>query len=240
MLPYAGRIADGRFHWAGVGHHLPPNLPGEAMAIHGVGFWRGWRVATLADDAVTLALDHAGDAHWPWPFRAEQEFALTGDALTITAQITNLAGIAVQAGVGFHPYFDSAGARLQFAAPRYWPDAGRNLPGEPAPTPEGWDFGRGRAVAGLNIDHSFGGWNGQARIDWAGRRHALLMTASAPISAIAVVYIPPDADFFCFEPMPHLPNALNRHGGEGAMSPLAPGESRIVRMHLAVARPQVP
>lgn len=238
MLPYAGRIADGRFHWAGDDHHLPPGLAGEGMAIHGVGFWRAWRVLVQADAAATLALDHPGDAHWPWPFRAEQQFAVTGDTLTISAVITNLAAIAVPAAIGFHPYFDSAGARLQFVARRYWPDAGRKLPGEPTPTPDEWDFGSGRAVAGLDIDHSFGGWDGQARIDWAGRRHALVMTASAAISSIAVVYIPPGADFFCFEPMPHLPDALNRPDGDGAMPILAPGESRSVTMRLAAAPPR--
>jgi galactose mutarotase-like enzyme len=39
------------------------------------------------------------------------------------------------------------------------------------------------------------------------------------------VYIRPDLDAFCFEPVAHINNALNRHDRESAMPVVAPGES---------------
>jgi galactose mutarotase-like enzyme len=64
-------------------------------------------------------------------------------------------------------------------------------------------------------------WDGRARIAWEGRPLELLITSDLPA---AVVYIPKGEDRFCFEPVPHCNNALNREDADPPMPVVAPGE----------------
>jgi len=52
------------------------------------------------------------------------------------------------------------------------------------------------------------------------REYALEIDSDLPH---AVVYTPADEDYFCFEPVPHINNALNR--ADGDMPIIAPGDS---------------
>lgn len=95
MVPWAGRVADGRFDFAGRTHHLPLNLPPHAA--HGSACTSAWEVA----DERTIRLDLAP----PWPFggRVEQTFDLTDDHLTMTLSVE--ADQAMPVMVGWHPWF---------------------------------------------------------------------------------------------------------------------------------------
>jgi aldose 1-epimerase len=44
LVPYANRIADGRFLFAGETYALPRNMEGQDHPLHGVGWIRGWDV----------------------------------------------------------------------------------------------------------------------------------------------------------------------------------------------------
>ena len=60
----------------------------------------------------------------------------------------------------------------------------------------------------------------------------------SPGLAAAVVYIPAGADYFCFEPVPHIVNALNLPGHAPAMPLVLPGEVFTASITLA-ARPAI-
>ena len=62
-----------------------------------------------------------------------------------------------------------------------------------------------------------------AIIAWPDEPQALGITASRELSS-AVGYIRRELDAFCFEPVPHINNALNRIDPESAMPVIAPGE----------------
>src|SRR5438270_2243910 len=65
MAPYAGRIRNGRFRYAGREHRLPLNMPPHA--IHGTVYDRPWKVEHAEATDAVLVTD-LGDP-WPWPGR---------------------------------------------------------------------------------------------------------------------------------------------------------------------------
>lgn len=96
MVPWAGRVADGRFSQAGVIHELPRNLPPHSA--HGLGFVSPW---TWLDDRA-MAIDLGP----PWPFggRVEQAFDLEPTSLTMTLTVSATEEMPVM--VGWHPWFN--------------------------------------------------------------------------------------------------------------------------------------
>jgi aldose 1-epimerase len=95
MAPYAGRVRDGRFTFAGRDWTLPLGMPPHA--IHGVVYNRPW---TIVDDA-TIAIDLAD----PWPFAGcvIQRFALEPGLMRVTMELH--ADEPMPASVGWHPWF---------------------------------------------------------------------------------------------------------------------------------------
>lgn len=224
LVPYSNRIAQGRFEWDGRHVNLERNFPPEPHAIHGVGFERPWQVLEQGEHSVLLSLMHRPDAAWPWSFEARQLLKLEEEALTLELSAQNLEQQAVPLAFGHHPYFPRAGAVLTFEARAVWLLGADGLPGRRAEPFGQFDFSGGRSVEQVQIDHCYTGWNGRARIAWPGKRRALEITASRGLSN-AVIYIQPDLDAFCFEPVAHLNDALNRPGQESAMPVVAPGAS---------------
>ena len=102
MVPFAGRIRDGRFSFRGASHQLPLGSPPHS--IHGVVLDRPWRV----EDAHTLSIDL--DERWPYRGRVVQRFAM--DEHEMTFQLTLQAADPMPATIGWHPWFRRvAGAR---------------------------------------------------------------------------------------------------------------------------------
>lgn len=227
LVPFSNRIGWGRFRWGGAEYHLPPSLLPDRHSIHGVGWRRAWQVVEAASDRAVLRLDHHGDADWPWPFVAEQHFHLTAGALDVRMTATNGADIAVPLAFGMHPYFEAAGAHLDFAAAQIWRAAHDGLPVHAETPGPAEDFRGGRAVAATDLDNGYDGWSGLAGIAWAGRRLELSITSDLPC---AVVYTPAGAAYFCFEPVPHSNDALNLGGRGQAMPVAAPGETIAARV----------
>jgi aldose 1-epimerase len=224
LVPYSNRIGQGSFEWCGNPITLARNFPPEPHAIHGVGFERPWQLQTRDRDSVVLRLTHRPDAGWPWAFDARQRITLTDDLLILEFEAVNLEPQAVPLAFGHHPYFPRSGARLTFHAQGVWLAGDDGLPCELVKPAGPFDFSKGSSVENADIDHCFTGWNGVAIIAWPDKDQALGITVSRELSS-AVVYIRPDLDAFCFEPVAHINNALNRHDRESAMPVVAPGES---------------
>ncbi len=119
---------------------------------------------------------------------------------------------------GHHPYFDSAGASLRFDAANFYTASEAGLPVEPEKQTSATSFSDGKKVRDSHRDNLYGLWSGSARIEWVDREYALEIDSDLPH---AVVYTPADAAHFCFEPVPHINNALNR--ADGDMPITAPG-----------------
>ncbi len=226
LVPYSNRIGCGRFVWDGQAVTLTPNFPPEPHALHGVGWRRPWHVEALDQDRVTLRLDHLPDADWPWAFVARQQISLTRDSLTITGVALNTGDTVVPLAFGHHPYFDADDATLIFDAEQVWLAGADQLPSATAVPHGDLDFASGRPVAGRKVDNCYSGVGPVAKVVWANRPLSLEIHCPAQLGA-AVVYVPEGGTAFCYEPVPHVSNALNMPRTRPAMPVVAPGESFV-------------
>lgn len=222
LIPYSNRIGQAAFTWHDKRYQLKANFPPELHAIHGTGWTTPWVAEQVDNDAIVLRLIHSPDAQWPWAFDAEQHIRLTGNALSLHLSAQNLSDGPVPLAFGHHPYFDSAGATLSFAASTVWQTGDNGLPAFPEAPRGQFDFTNGEPVAGRALDNGYAGWDGTAHIQWQGRPLTLNIEADM---AAAVVYVPQGGDSFCFEPVPHIVNALNLPGHCPQMPVVAPGAS---------------
>lgn len=228
LVPYANRIAHGRFEFAGQMHQLPLNFGEHPHSLHGLGWQVTWTVVETGADHVALVHAHDGGAGWPWAYRAEQRFVLAPGDMRVELSLTNMTDAAMPAGLGLHPYFPcDSDTRLTFAAARVWLADDTMLPTEPVAAHYFDDWLAGAPVAGETlIDNAYSGWESTVRIEqrWGS------VGVQADDASVLHVYRPPGAGFFCAEPVSHLPDAINR----GGMDVLQPGETRTLRMILSV------
>lgn len=209
LVPYANRIADGRFAFGGRSVRLTPLERFAPHALHGDGWLSPWSVIRETPEAVAMMLDWPGDPEgWPWPWRAHQQVSLAKDGLTITLAVTNTGDEAIPAGLGLHPYFHRpADAVLTLNATDVWATDDREIPHRLVTPDAITDWSRGRALnAAPFVDHAYAGWDGVAVLDGAGRR---VTVSSEPHARWVQVYAPHGADFVCVEPVTHRPDAHN-------------------------------
>src|SRR5665648_659130 len=84
LVPFSNRVRGGLLRFGDRSWQLRCSS-GDGHAMHGTGFEYGWDVASVTDDAVTLALDTGAlvGANFPWSFLAEVTYAVAGPRLTI-------------------------------------------------------------------------------------------------------------------------------------------------------------
>ena len=222
LVPYSNRIGSAHFAWGGQQIDLIKNFAPEPHAIHGTGWEDAWEAEMVGSDQIILRLSHGGDRRWPWPFDAQQIVTVSPSGLHLDLSCTNRSNATVPLAFGHHPYFDQAGASMAFNAEHIWMSGDDSLPAVVVTPEDQFAFDEKGPVEGRDIDNCYAGWSGRARIEWQGRGLALEIASPMPA---AVVYIPKGGDAFCFEPVPHINNALNMPGQEPAMPLIAPNET---------------
>jgi aldose 1-epimerase len=236
LVPYANRIADGRFDFEERMVTLEALDRFAPHALHGDGWRMPWKVEIEASDRAEMTLDWPGqETGWPWPWRARQTVSLSDEGLAIMLSVTNLGGAVMPAGLGLHPYFHRApDARLSLAATGVWLTDAREIPARLATPDAVVDWSEGVALAGAPlVDHAYAGWSGEAVLEGGGRRVALRGGDSAQW---AQVYAPAGADFVCVEPVTHRPDALNAPVSErSGLVRLAPGKRLTVAMSVSAS-----
>ncbi|MGH7120779.1 MAG: aldose 1-epimerase, partial [Acetobacteraceae bacterium] len=213
LVPFSNRIGRGRFTFRGRTYQLRCDVStGGRHAIHGEGWQHAWSVAEAGGSSALLTLEHRGTeaGSWPFPFRAEQRFTLSGSGLTVMLALTNKAETAAPAGIGLHPYFPRHdGVILTFRARAVWHNGGDHLPSTTTALPPEWDFSASRTLKEPGLDNCFAGWPGVAEIAWPAAGRTLKIEADRCFGH-AVVYTPPSSTYFAFEPVSHMNDAINR------------------------------
>ena len=98
LVPFCGRVRDGRFVFAGRQISLPRNFGSSPHAIHGNAWKLPWRVTGHDAASARIVLEHErGD--WPFAYRAEQHFALTPRSLEVELLVSKR---AARGGVDTH------------------------------------------------------------------------------------------------------------------------------------------
>jgi aldose 1-epimerase len=241
LVPFASRIAANRFAWPSPASpralpgeavrqiHLAPNLPGEALAIHGQSWRAPWKAERTSAGGYRLVYEHRPDS-WPWRYRAEQTFSPTANGFDLRLRLINTDRTAMPGGIGWHPYFHRGDARLTATVAGRIRGAGdppgaRRIPHAPL---------EAAGVDALDLDHGFYGWDGIAALEWPGAGLRLTLNAEAPLDFL-ILYTPPGADHFCVEPVSHLPDAANWQDGlPNGWRAIEPGDALegIIRLRL--------
>lgn len=229
LVPYANRIADGRFSFGGREVTLPVLAQFAPHALHGDGWLRPWAVDAVDETSVTMRLSGGGD-HWPWAWTAVQTIRLSEAGLEVELSATNDADEPAPMGLGLHPYFHRApDTRLTLAAEGVWLTDARQIPHRLARPAELADWSHGLDLSDAPfVDHAYAGWDGRATISGGGLTTTLTASDTARWTQ---VYAPKGEAFLCVEPVTHRPDALNAPTAEAAgLAVLQPGESLSVGM----------
>ena len=208
LVPFSGRIAQGRFTFDGAEIALKPNWPGVRHPMHGDGWAQPWTVARSDGRSADIVYEHDARDGWPFRYRARQTYRLEDDTLTVGMSIENRESRDVPAGLGLHPFFvrdadTELACRLQHA----WLTDAEVLPTKRIAVPPQWDFSTLRRVEEVTVDSGFKGWDGHATIVWPRAGLRLEMQATEPFRDL-VIYIPPGRPYFCVEPVSHVPGAI--------------------------------
>jgi aldose 1-epimerase len=228
LVPYANRIAQGRFRCDGREIQLRRNWDQDPHPLHGQGWRSAWTIEQTSLATAVMSFDGGGD-DWPWRYRAVQELAVLPDGLEVRLSVENQSDRDMPAVLGLHPYFPNPqAATLEARARTVWLADAQALPVQEALIPPDWSFDKPRGVARVGLDHCFDHWDGLAIVRWPDRILEVRTTGAQSLH----IYAPLGADFFCLEPQTAAVGALNREAGGAAR--LLPGASLELRVSLSV------
>ncbi|HVJ39439.1 MAG TPA: aldose epimerase [Stenotrophomonas sp.] len=134
MVPWAGRIRDGRFLFDGQRWQLPPSL--GPHAIHGVAFLRRWQVVERSAASLQLSLALGEDAHWPFGGQVLQTITLEPQRLSLRLQLRAGARAMPRPVLGWHPWFRKL-ERFEFKPRAYYPRDAEGIASLPLAAPPG-------------------------------------------------------------------------------------------------------
>ena len=194
-----------------------------------------WSEIERGAHSVVLEHVHRGGAGWPWPYRATQRIAIDEGGVDFTLDVESRADVATPIGLGFHPAFPvAADTVLQTEVDGVWLADASCLPTARAPADHFADWRAGARVRRADlVDHCYEGWSGRAALTTQART---TVVRASPGLRWLHVYIPPNRDFCCLEPVSHMPDAVNRASADATtgFALLEPGAVRSVTMRIEV------
>jgi aldose 1-epimerase len=242
LLPWPGRLGDGRYSFAGQDHQVPLDEPEFGNAIHGFTRWDNWVAASQSD--ARLAMRHRLHARPGYPFCLDltATFELDESGLSVCLSALNTGTIPAPFGAGAHPYFTVGTPQmdsclLRVPASTYLLMDSRLLPAERIPVSgTEWDFREGRLMGGTELGSTYTDLvrdpDGLARVTleapdghrlvvWVDQAHRWLQLYSGD-----AIPAPHRRTSLAIEPMTCPPDAFR--SGED-LTVLEPGEELVAR-----------
>jgi aldose 1-epimerase len=218
LVPYAGRLREGRFEFEGRPIVYPLNALPERNSSHGDGFTRPWALTQLERHRATLEI--LPDASAPIQYHCSLTIEVSDDRLHVGMTVRNLENRRIPLGLGLHPYFaNRSGATLKANLPVQWNWDAELMPTTSGPNQRRAEFEHGVPAAQLPIAAQYCDWDGQADIEWPadGLRVRLV---TRPALAHVVTWTPVGEEFFCFEPLSHATDSFNLGRPGPGMEPI--------------------
>jgi aldose 1-epimerase len=222
MVPWPGRLAEGRIPTADGEVRLEANRP--PSAIHGLGFETAWTIFERSDTAVSLSCELRGRG-WPFGGVARQTVRLGPASLELELEVGEYTR-AGPAGLGWHPWFTrprTGDLEVTLDAHRVLVlDADKIPTGEVRLVTADEDLRSGPPLADRRLDHVYVETTGPAIVRWPD----LDLRIDYDRTLNTVVVHTPIAGV-CVEPQTMWPNAplLAARGVSGTgLRTLVPGE----------------
>ncbi|RXT26709.1 aldose epimerase [Rhizobium leguminosarum] len=224
MVPFGNRVEGNIMSFAGQVHAFQANAS-DPLYLHGDGWLSLWQLEDASAEHACFSFSRSADSVSPYAYFTRQEIRLTPDALVLRLSVENRGEAALPFGLGQHPFFArTPKTRLTVAADRYWSERADHLPEMPGPVPDYFDFRSEKLLPQRWMNNAFEGWNGRAAIVWPELGIQAALEADGALDRF-MLYMPVNrSDFFCLEPMSHLPNG-HHLPDFGGLAPLAPGEA---------------
>jgi aldose 1-epimerase len=102
LIPYAGRVRRGEYHFEGKSFKLTVGRDGHA--IHGIAKDARWELRKKGPDFVRLTTRLHAEGY-PGVVRATVAYSVTGTSFSTACEVRNVGGTDAPMVIGFHPYF---------------------------------------------------------------------------------------------------------------------------------------
>ena len=104
LLPWPNRVRNGRWSWQGRTLQLDVESPEQPNALHGLVAWQPWTALDTGENSATVTTTVEPHPGYPFRLLAAVDYALAGDALTVTYRVRNAGTEPAPFGAGAHPY----------------------------------------------------------------------------------------------------------------------------------------
>lgn len=174
LAPWPNRIADGVYNFEGE-QHLPLTEPKLGNASHGLVAWVPWHLGEPVEvdggQQLTCSLYLYPQPGYPFSLSLELIYTLTREGLHVVLTAQNRGKTLAPYAAGFHPYLLAEGQAetegavdkwsLELPATCYLETDHRMIPVAEHPVAGSTlDFCVKRPLAGVSLDHGFGGLRG--------------------------------------------------------------------------------
>jgi aldose 1-epimerase len=245
LVPWPGRVRDGRWTQRGVTRRLAITEPALGNASHGLLRFAAYRVETASEAALTLRADVFPQTGYPFHLENRVTYTVVADGLRVRHDLVNAGNEEAPFAVGAHPYVFLGDVALEdcvlraSGATRIVTDA-RNLPEATLPVDAATDLRAGRRVGDVDLDTAYTDLtrdaDGSARTTLTAPDGRVLTlwqdSAFAWTQVFTTDRYPGLAKALAVEPMTAPADALNSGSG---LSWLAPGDRFAAEWGIALA-----
>jgi len=162
LAPWANRIRDGEYSFAGQDHQLPIGEIPTHTAFHGMVRWQGWEPQIVESDSIVLTTVLQASDGYPFTIALAVRYDVGPDGLRVAHTATNIGRSAAPFMLATHCYPTVVGLnvdqlRLRVPAHSYLPTDERNLPLPSQPVADTqFDFADGPIFGDRVVDNAFG------------------------------------------------------------------------------------
>jgi aldose 1-epimerase len=166
LIPFPGRVADGRYVFDGEAFQLERNDKEGPNAIHGFVRTLPWVVAAQEANRalfeVSLTAEHYASKGYPFSLRTRVSYELNEQGLTCSFEVRNIGERIAPVGVGFHPYFTVGSSVIDDDVVRIPGAASLEFNERLAPTGRiipvagtKWDYRTARPIGARRFNHCY-------------------------------------------------------------------------------------